>query len=360
MAASPRPRPASARAALTLLSGPAAAPAASRACLGPRDADGFITIDMGGTSFEASLVRGGAPALTTTATVNRFAMALPSMDIKTVGAGGGSIGWIDGGGLLRMGPDSAGARPGPACYGLGGARPTCSDANLVLGYLSADYFAGGRMRLDAAAAEAAIGVHIAAPLGLDVVAAAAGMYRVMNATMASAIREISVERGHDPRGVPLVCAGGAGAIHAAMIARELAIARVLVPREASILCAAGMLRTDLRHDYVRACAAAFSADGHRARAACRAGRGHGGRGRPNAGRRRHRAATPALRPRAPTRSTCAMPDSTTRFSWTRSSGGRCWTSTSPESRGVSTPPTTGFSAITWAIRTPRSSWSISA
>ena len=255
------PATASARAALTLLSGPAAAPAASRACLGPRDADGFITIDMGGTSFEASLVRGGAPALTTTATVNRFAMALPSMDIKTVGAGGGSIGWIDGGGLLRMGPDSAGARPGPACYGLGGARPTCSDANLVLGYLSADYFAGGRMRLDAAAAEAAIGAHIAAPLGLDVVAAAAGMYRVMNATMASAIREISVERGHDPRGVPLVCAGGAGAIHAAMIARELAIARVLVPREASILCAAGMLRTDLRHDYVRACAAAFSADG---------------------------------------------------------------------------------------------------
>ena len=253
------PATATARAALSLLSGPAAAPAASRAYVAPHDADGFVTIDMGGTSFEASLVHGGAPALTTAASVNRFALALPSVDIKTVGAGGGSIGWIDAGGLLRMGPDSAGARPGPACYGLGGSRPTCSDADLVLGYLSADYFAGGRMRLDARAAEAAIAEHIAAPLGLDVVAAAAGMYAVMNATMASAIREISVERGNDPRGLPLVCAGGAGAIHAAMIARELGIARVLIPREASILCAAGMLRTDLRHDYVRACAAVLSA-----------------------------------------------------------------------------------------------------
>ena len=252
------PETASARAALTLLSGPAAAPAASQAYLAPHGEDSFITIDMGGTSFEASLVQGGMPAVTTTASVNRFAMALPSMDIKTIGAGGGSIGWIDGGGLLRMGPDSAGAKPGPACYGLGGTRPTCSDANLVLGYLSADYFAGGRLRLDTDAAEAAIGAHIAAPLGLDVVAAAAGMYRVMNVTMASAIREVSVERGRDPRGFPLVCAGGAGAIHAAMIARELGIERVLVPREASILCAAGMLRTDLRHDYVRSCAAIFS------------------------------------------------------------------------------------------------------
>ncbi len=132
------PEAASARAAVTLLSGPAAAPAASRACLAPHGEDSFITIDMGGISFEASLVRAGAPAVTTAATVNWFAMARPAMDIKTVGAGGGgSIGWIDGGGLLRMGPDSAGAKPGPACYGLGGTRPTCSDANLVLDYLSA-------------------------------------------------------------------------------------------------------------------------------------------------------------------------------------------------------------------------------
>ena len=252
------PERAAANAATTLLSGPAAAPAASLAVLAPRGEDSFIGIDMGGTSFEASLVRDGAPAVTNTATVNRFAMALPAMDIKTIGAGGGSIGWIDGGGLLRMGPDSAGASPGPACYGFGGTRPTCSDANLVLGYLSAEGFAGGRMRLDAEAARAAIEREIAGPLGLDPVAAAAGMYRVMTVGMASAIREISVERGVDPRDFPLVCAGGAGAIHAAAIARELGIARIVVPRIASVLCAAGMLATDLRHDFVRSFPSPFA------------------------------------------------------------------------------------------------------
>ena len=247
------------RAASTLLSGPAAGPVAAgiyaRRSGSPRN----IAIDMGGTSFEASLTLDRAPAVTTGATINRFAMALPSLDIKTIGAGGGSIAWIDGGGLLRMGPQSAGAKPGPVCYGLGGDRPTCSDANLVLGYLSADYFAGGRMQLDAAAARRAIAEKIARPLGLDPVGAAAGMYRVMNVNMASAIREVSIERGYDPRDFPLVCAGGAGAIHAAMIARELGIRTVLVPREASILCAAGMLRTDLRHDLVRSCATPFTA-----------------------------------------------------------------------------------------------------
>ena len=226
-------------------------PIAGRAHARRHGADGYVTIDMGGTSFEASLVRGDAPAVTTTATVERHAMALPTMDIKTIGAGGGSIGWIDHGGLLRMGPDSAGAAPGPACYSLGGTRATCSDANLVLGYLSAEYFAGGRIRLDAEAAHAAVERDIARPLGLGVVEAAAGMYRVMNVNMASAIREISVERGHDPRNFPLICAGGAGAIHAAMIADELGIEQILVPREASIFCAAGMLRTDLVHDHVR-------------------------------------------------------------------------------------------------------------
>ena len=247
------------RAASTLLSGPAAGPVAAgiyaRRFGSPRN----IAIDMGGTSFEASLTLDRAPAVTTGATIDRFAMALPSLDIKTVGAGGGSIAWIDGGGLLRMGPQSAGAKPGPVCYGLGGERPTCSDANLLLGYLSADFFAGGRMRLDADAARRAIAGEIAEPLGLDPVAAAAGMYRVMNVNMASAIREVSIERGYDPRDFPLVCAGGAGAIHAAMIARELGIGTVLVPREASILCAAGMLRTDLRHDLVRSWATPFTA-----------------------------------------------------------------------------------------------------
>lgn len=237
-------------AASTLLSGPAAAPTAGLAAIGTNSGDRFITMDMGGTSFDAAMVIDGAPAITTSATVNRFALALPSMDIATIGAGGGSIGWIDHG-LLRMGPASAGADPGPACYGRGGEDPACTDANLLLGYLSPDFFAGGRLHLDTEAARAAIERKIARPLGLDPVRAAHGMVHVMNVNMASAIREISVQKGWDPREFPLICAGGAGAIHAAMIARELDIRRVLVPREASIFCASGMLRSDLKHDFVR-------------------------------------------------------------------------------------------------------------
>ncbi len=241
-------------AASTLLSGPAAAPAAGLACMAPRRETSFITMDMGGTSFDTALVRNGEAEVTTSGAVNRYAMALPAMDINTVGAGGGSIAWIDQGGLLRMGPASAGAEPGPACYGRGGAEPTCTDANLVLGYLAADFFAGGRIRLHAAAARRAILERIARPLGLSLERAAHGMLKVINVNTAAAIREISVQKGHDPRAFPLVCAGGAGALHAAGIAEELGIARIVVPRDAAIFCAAGMLRTDLRHDYVRSCA----------------------------------------------------------------------------------------------------------
>ena len=243
------------RPAHALLSGPAAGPVAGLSCAGRRNENSFITIDMGGTSFEACLVRNGAPTITTDAAVGGFAMALPSMDIKSIGAGGGSIAWIDNGGLLHMGPQSAGARPGPACYDLGGTEPTCSDANLVLGYLSTGSFAGGRLPLDAALARSAIEKRIAVPLGCGATEAAAGMYRIMNTAMAAAIREISVERGVDPRDFPMICAGGAGALHAAMIARELGIRQVLVPCDASVFCAAGMMHADLRHDFVRSCAA---------------------------------------------------------------------------------------------------------
>ena len=134
-------------------------------------------------------------------------------------------------------------------------EPTCTDANLLLGYLSADFFAGGRMRLDAGAARAAIRDKIAAPLGLSDLAAAAGMFHVINVNMASAIREISVQKGYDPREFPLICAGGAGPVHAALIAAELDIGRIVIPCDASIFCAAGMLHADLKHDYVRSCAA---------------------------------------------------------------------------------------------------------
>jgi N-methylhydantoinase A len=237
-------------AASTLLSGPAAAPTAGLAAMQVHGVDGFITVDMGGTSFDAAMVVGGKPSITTSGSVNRFALALPSMEIITIGAGGGSIAWIDDG-LLRMGPQSAGAAPGPACYGKGGTDPTCSDANLVLGYLSPTFFAGGRMALDVDAARNAVQTQVADPLGMDTVRAAYGMYKVMNVNMASAIREISVQKGWDPRQFPLICAGGAGAVHAAMIARELGIRRIVVPRDAAIFCASGMLGTDLKHDFVR-------------------------------------------------------------------------------------------------------------
>lgn len=234
----------------TLLSGPAAGPEAALRYVQCHGYGGCITIDMGGTSFDASLLREGTPNIITEGQINRHRIALPMMDIVTIGAGGGSIGWIDEGGLLRMGPQSAAADPGPACYDKGGTLPTCTDADLVLGYLDADFFAGGKIRLNRKAAENAIDEHIARPLGMSVEEAAAGMVRVINAGMAQGVREISIKRGFDAREFPVVAAGGAGPLHACMICRELDIPMFIVPRESSILCAAGMLMSDLRHDFV--------------------------------------------------------------------------------------------------------------
>jgi N-methylhydantoinase A len=150
-----------------------------------------------------------------------------------------------------MGPQSAGADPGPACYGLGGSLPTCTDADLVLGYLNPDFFAGGKIKLDVEAARQAIEQHIATPLGMDVETAAAGMYRVACTNMAQGVREVTIKRGFDPREFPMVVAGGAGPIHSCLICEELAIPFQIVPRESSILCAVGMLMGDLKHDFVR-------------------------------------------------------------------------------------------------------------
>jgi N-methylhydantoinase A len=213
--------------------------------------DDCITVDMGGTSFDASLVKDGKPIVTTSGEINRMKLALPMLNVVTIGAGGGSIGWIDDGGLLKMGPQSAGATPGPACYDRGGELPTCTDADLLLGYLDKDYFAGGRIPLNHDKARAAVDRYIARPLKLDVHEAALGMYRVINVNMAAAIREVSIKQGYDPRDFPLVVAGGAGPNHACMFARELEIPVMIVPRESSIFCAAGMLRSDLKHDFVR-------------------------------------------------------------------------------------------------------------
>jgi len=239
--------------AATLLSGPAAAPRAAAAYAGPSGWDDCLVVDMGGTSFDASLVRKGQVELKAEGEIARLRIALPMLDIVTIGAGGGSIGRVDAGGLLRMGPESAGADPGPACYGRGGQLPTCTDANVVLGYLDPAYFAGGALRLDEARARQAITRHVAEPLGIDADRAAVGMYRVINANMAHGVREITVKRGLDPREFPMVVAGGAGALHGCAIASELDIPVVLVPPVASVLCAAGMLLTDQQHDFVRSC-----------------------------------------------------------------------------------------------------------
>jgi N-methylhydantoinase A len=239
------------RAAVTLLSGPAAGPIAGIEYTSIQGYDDCLTIDMGGTSFDAALIKDKTPLITTEGEINRLRIALPMLGIVTIGAGGGSIGWVDEGGLLRMGPQSAGSKPGPACYDLGGELPTCTDADLVLGYLDKDFFAGGKMPLNYERAVKVIKEKIADPLGMDVVEAAAGMYRVINVNMASGVREVSVKRGHDPREFPLVVAGGAGPVHACMIALELEIPVMVIPKESSIFCAAGMLMSDLRHNFVR-------------------------------------------------------------------------------------------------------------
>lgn len=237
-------------AALTLLSGPAGGPGAGRAYAATHGLNNCIVVDMGGTSFEAALVV-DSPVMVNEGEIDRLRIALPMLGIHTIGAGGGSIGWIDEGGLLRMGPQSAGASPGPVCYRKGGKLPTTTDANLVLGYLNPDYFAGGRINLDMEGARRAIEEHIAKPLGLSIEEAAAGMYRIICTNMAQGVREITIKRGSDPREFPMVVAGGAGPLHSCLICTELEIPLQIVPRESSVLCAVGMLMGDLKHDFVR-------------------------------------------------------------------------------------------------------------
>ena len=217
------------KAALTLLSGPAGGPAAGLFFAEALGTDRCITTDMGGTSFEASVAI-GTPGTVNDGEIARHKIALPMLDIHTIGAGGGSIAWLDEGGLLRMGPQSAGAAPGPACYGKGGTLPTTTDANLVLGYLDPDYFAGGKMRLDPAAARRAIETQIAKPMGLTVEEAAAGMYRIACNNMAQGVREVTIKRGFDPREFAFIAAGGAGPMHSCLICNELEIPLQIVPR----------------------------------------------------------------------------------------------------------------------------------
>jgi N-methylhydantoinase A len=235
----------------TVLSGPAGGVVASAHVAQLSGFADIITMDMGGTSTDISLVLDGRPQVTREGNPAGTPIRIPVIDINAIGAGGGSIAWIDDGGALRVGPQSAEAVPGPACYGRGGSEPTVTDANLVLGRLGPGTRLGGELALDSEAAARAITDRIADPLGLDLVTAASGILRVANATMARCIRVVSVERGHDPRRLTLVPFGGAGPMHGSPLARELGIPRLLVPPTPGILCALGMLIADLRHDLVQ-------------------------------------------------------------------------------------------------------------
>src|SRR5215204_3957322 len=231
----------------TVLSGPAGgAVGAGNIARGGADAVG---LDMGGTSCDVSLVVGGAAAVGTGREVGGRALALPMVDVHTVGAGGGSIGWRDEGGALRVGPRSAGADPGPACYGRGGTEPTVTDADLLLGWLDADSPLAGGVRLDAEAAAAAVG-GLAGEVGLTAEEAAAGIARVAAAEMAQAVRVVTVERGIDPRDLALVAFGGAGPLHAAQIATELGMRRVVAPLASGVLSALGLIVSERRRDVV--------------------------------------------------------------------------------------------------------------
>lgn len=236
---------------LTVLSGPsAAAPAAQLfgECLEEKN---VVLFDMGGTSCDVVLVDNGVPAQTVEFQVEGYDIALPAVDVVTIGAGGGTIGWVDSGGLLRMGPHSAGADPGPACYGKGGSEPTVTDASLVLGRLDGENFLGGEIRLDEGLARQAIETRVARPLGLSVDQAALAMVRVVNQHMVEAIKMLSLERGHDPRRFVLVGGGGAGGLHAGALARELGMREVYLPRPAAVCCTLGMLQSDIRHDFIQ-------------------------------------------------------------------------------------------------------------
>jgi N-methylhydantoinase A len=233
----------------TLLSGPVGGTIGGAALSRAIDRPNLLCVDMGGTSFDLSLIIDGRPTVSTETDLEGLPILMPLVDIHTIGAGGGSLAWLEAGGL-RVGPQSAGAMPGPACYGRGGTQPTVTDANLFLGRLDPEFFLGGRMRLDDEAAARAVHL-VAGQIGLDDTALAEGMLAIVNANMADAMRTITVKQGIDPRDFSLVAFGGAGPMHAAWLAQELEIREVIVPWSPGTFSAWGMLQTDIRHDVVR-------------------------------------------------------------------------------------------------------------
>jgi N-methylhydantoinase A len=210
-----------------------------------------VGADMGGTTFDISIIHKHLPKTTTWGGVTNYPIKLPMVDLKTIGAGGGSIAWVDEGGALQVGPQSAGSSPGPACYGWGGTLPTVSDANLVLGRLNPDYFLGGKLPLYPDLARKALQAHVADKMNLPLEEAALGIIRIVNANMAKGISGNSVEKGYDLREFALVAMGGAAALHAAALAGELNMARVIAPAMCGNFSAVGLAVADIQHDYVR-------------------------------------------------------------------------------------------------------------
>ncbi len=239
------------KAVATVLSGPAGGITASVHATATTGFQNLITFDMGGTSCDVALIKDGQPSISNRGKVEGRDVALPMIDINTVSAGGGTLAHVDRFGELIVGPHSAGAVPGPACYMRGGDKPTITDCNAVLGYLSPDNFLGGKMKLDIAASRKAIETSVSAPLGISIEEGAEGIVRIINVKMQEAIKAISTMRGHDLRDFMLLAFGGAGPLHAARIAEELGMAGVIVPLYPGVYSALGLVMSDVKHDYIR-------------------------------------------------------------------------------------------------------------
>ncbi len=238
------------RAVNAINSGPASAPQAGLHIASPFSIDNIITVDMGGTSFDITMAKSGRTSLNRDIDFLRNRIGVPMIHVETLGAGGGSIGHVNTFGMLEVGPQSAGATPGPACYGKGGTLPTVTDANLALGYLEPNAVLGGSVTLDKQKAEVALQQHIADPLGISMQDAAYGVSAIVNQNMANAIRRITIEKGYDPRDFALICAGGAAGMHIISLAEEMGIKTILVPKIASCLCAFGQIISDIKYNYL--------------------------------------------------------------------------------------------------------------
>lgn len=234
-----------------VLSGPAAGLIAASHIANVAGYKNVISLDMGGTSCDIGLIEGGNPLQINRGAIGKFDISIPMMDINTISAGGGTIASVDKVGLLKVGPTSAGADPGPVCYGMGGREPTITDANLALGFINPDYFLGGQMKLDKQRAEKAIQEKIAHPLKLELREAAHGIIEIINVSMEQGIRALTTERGYDVRDFILLAFGGAGGLHAGRLAAALGIPRVLIPPVSGVTSALGLLLADVRHDYMR-------------------------------------------------------------------------------------------------------------